>query len=61
MNLSFHFEHDYAKDMITIKKEKIKREEKEERFKYFEKCNIKKYYNKEEFQHFSFACLKIFI
>ena len=32
----------------------MKREEKEEGFKYFEKCNVKKCYNKKEFQHFSF-------
>ena len=49
MILSFHFKHDYAKDMIIIKKKKIKRKEKEKRFKYFEKYNVEKYCNKEEF------------
>ena len=31
-----------------IDKKENKREEKEEKFKYFEKCNIKKYCDKEE-------------
>ena len=60
MILSFHFKHDHAKDIITIKKKK-KREKEEERLKYFEKCNVKKYYNKEEFQHFSFDVFKDFL
>ena len=32
-----------------INKKENKREKKEKRFKYFKKCNIKKYYNKKEF------------
>ena len=39
--------------MIIIKK-KIKKEKEKERFKCFKKCNVKKYYDKGEFQHFSF-------
>ena len=42
------------------KKKKKKREEKEERFKFFERCNVKEYYNKKEFQHFSFNVFKDF-
>ena len=55
--MSFHFEHDYAKNIIIIKE---KEKEEEERFKYFEKCNIKKYCDKEEFQHFLFNVFKDF-
>ena len=40
--------------MIIIKK-KIKREKEKEKFKYLKRCNVKKYYNKKEFQHFLFA------
>ena len=36
------------KDIMIIKKKKIKIKE-EKRFKFFEKCNVKKYCNKEEF------------
>ena len=32
-----------------IDKKENKREEKKEKFKYFEKYNVKKYYNKEEY------------
>ena len=32
----------------VIDKRENKREKKEEKFKYFKKCNIKKYYNKEK-------------
>ena len=31
-----------------INKKENKREEKEEKFKYFERYNVRKYYNKEE-------------
>ena len=48
MILSFHFKHNYVKDIITIKKEKIKRKKKEKKLKYFEKCNVEKYYDKEK-------------
>ena len=31
----------------------MKREEEEKRLKYFERCNVEKYCNKEKSQHFS--------
>ena len=60
MILSFHFKHDHAKDIITIKKKKIKREKEGEGFKYFERCNVKKYCDKENLNTFYLMCLKIF-
>ena len=61
MILSFHFKYNHAKDIITIKKEKIKREKEEEGLKYFERYNVEKYYNKEESQHFSFNVFENFL
>ena len=57
MNLSFHFEHDHAKNIIIIKK---KGKKEKERSKFSERCNIKKYYNKGKFQHFSFNVFEDF-
>ena len=45
--------------MITIKKKREKEKE-EKDFKYFGKCNVKKYYNKEKIQHFSFNVFENF-
>ena len=59
MNLLFYFEYNHAKDIIIIKK-KLKKEKKEERFKYFERCNVKKYCDKEKFQHFLFNVFEDF-
>ena len=33
----------------VINKKENKKEEKEKEFKYFEKCNVKKHYNKKEY------------
>ena len=64
MNVSFHFEYNYAKKYNNNNKKKKKknrkRTEKEEKSKFFEKCNIKKYCDKKEFQHFSFDVFKDF-
>ena len=46
--------------MIIIKKKKKKNEKNEKKFKYFEKFNVKKYCDKEEFQHFSFNVFENF-
>ena len=47
------------KNIIIIRK-KRKKAKKEKRFKFFERCNVKKYYNKKEFQHFSLNVFKNF-
>ena len=53
VSLLFYFKHCHIINIITIKKKKEKEKKKEKRLKYFERYNIKKYYDKEESQHFS--------
>ena len=60
MNLSFHFEHDYTKDIITIKKKK-REKKKKKGLNISKNIMLKNIIIKKSFNTSHLTCLKIFI